>query len=44
MEDAISLAEENYKSGKFVLENGEVQYRKIFGVKSEGEATEWVEF
>ena len=43
-EEAMNKAIENYKSGKFVLEPGEVQFKQMAILKPENEVTEWCEF
>ena len=43
-EEAYDTAEQKYKSGKFVLDPGECQFRQI-AITNPGEgATEWREF
>ncbi len=39
---ALEIAEEKYRKGKFVLEPGEVQFRQMASVGDE--PTEWMEF
>lgn len=43
-EEAMNKAIENYKSGKFVLEPGEVQFKQMAILKPKNEVTEWCEF
>ena len=43
-ERAMQIAEQKYKDGVFVLENGEVQTRQMAIVKPEIAETNWVEF
>jgi len=44
LENAVALTETNYENGKLVLENGEVQSKKIAVIKPDEEVTEWIEF
>ena len=41
---AYETAERKYKSGEFVLDPGECQFRQIAITKPSDEATEWREF
>lgn len=43
-EEAYEIAERKYKSGEFVLNPGECQFRQIAITKPSDEATEWREF
>lgn len=43
-EEAYETAEQKYKSGEFVLDSGECQFRQIAITKPSDEATEWREF
>ncbi len=43
-EEAYETAEQKYKSGDFVLDPGECQFRQIAITKPSNEATEWREF
>ena len=43
-EEAYEIAERKYKSGEFVLDPGECQFRQIAITKPNNEATEWREF
>jgi len=43
-EEAYETAEQKYKSGKFVLDPGECQFRQIAITAPNNEATEWKEF
>ena len=43
-EEAYETAEQKYKSGEFVLDPGECQFRQIAITKPGNEATEWREF
>lgn len=43
-DEAYETAERKYKSGEFVLDPGECQFRQIAITKPSEEATEWREF
>ena len=43
-EEACETTEQRYKSGEFVLNPGECQFRQIAITKPSDEATEWREF
>lgn len=43
-DEAYEMAEQKYKSGEFVLDSGECQFRQIAITKLSNEATEWREF
>lgn len=43
-EEALCIAQNNYKNGKFVLSPGEVQFKQLSIVRPESEASEWIEF
>ena len=43
-EEAYEIAEQKYKSGEFVLDPGECQFRQIAVTAPNDEATEWKEF
>lgn len=43
-EEAYETAEQKYKSGEFVLDPGECQFRQIAVTAPNDEATEWKEF
>lgn len=43
-EEAMQLAEERYRNGKYILESGEVQFRQMSIVKPIAESTEWMDF
>ena len=43
-DEAYEMAEQKYKSGEFVLDSGECQFRQIAITKPSNEATEWQEF
>ena len=43
-EEAYETAERKYKSGEFVLDPGECQFRQIVIMAPNDEATEWREF
>lgn len=43
-EEAYGTTEQRYKSGEFVLDPGECQFRQIAITKPSDEATEWREF
>lgn len=43
-EEAYETAEQKYKSGEFVLDPGECQFRQIAIMAPNDEATEWREF
>ena len=43
-EEAYETTEQKYKSGMFVLDPGECQFRQIAITKPSNEATEWREF
>ena len=40
-DEAYEMAEQKYKSGEFVLDSGEYQFRQIAITKPSNEATEW---
>ena len=42
-DEAYETAEQKYKSGKFILDPGECQFRQIAITKPNEEATEWRE-
>ena len=45
MKSAMEIADENYRTGKFVLEPGELTYKQMMGeCESTNESTEWIEF
>lgn len=43
-DEAYETAERKYKSGEFVLDPGECQFRQIAITKPSNETTEWHEF
>ena len=43
-EEAYEIAEQKYKSGEFVLDPGECQFKQITITSPSKEATEWREF
>ncbi|MBQ9684649.1 hypothetical protein IJV57_04230 [Candidatus Saccharibacteria bacterium] len=43
-DEAYETAERKYKSGEFVLDPGECQFRQIAITKPSNETTEWREF
>lgn len=43
-EEAYETAERKYKSGKFVLDPGECQFKQIAITSPSNESTEWTEF
>lgn len=43
-DEAYEMAEQKYKSGEFVLDPGECQFRQIAITKPSNECTEWREF
>ncbi len=43
-EEAMEIAEEQYKKGILTISPGETQFRQLAIVKPEKEATEWCEF
>ena len=43
-EEALEMAEQKYKSGEFVLDPGECQFRQIAITTPSSESTEWREF
>ncbi len=43
-DEAYEIAERKYKSGEFVLDPGECQFRQIAITKPSKECTEWREF
>lgn len=43
-EEAYGIAEQKYKSGEFVLDPGECQFKQIAITCPSKEATEWREF
>lgn len=40
-DEAYEIAEQKYKSGEFILDSGECQFRQIAITKPSNEATEW---
>lgn len=40
-EEAYEIAEQSYRSGEFVLDPGECQFRQIAITKPSNETTEW---
>ena len=42
--EAYEMAEQKYKTGEFVLDPGECQFRQMAITKPSDEATEWQEF
>ncbi|MBQ1387208.1 hypothetical protein IIY68_00175 [Candidatus Saccharibacteria bacterium] len=42
--EAYEMAEQKYKTGEFVLDPGECQFRQMIITKPSDEATEWREF
>ncbi len=42
--EAYEMAEQKYKTGEFVLDPGECQFRQMAITKPSDEATEWREF
>ena len=42
--EAYETAEQKYKSGEYILDPGECQFRQIAITKPSDEATEWREF
>lgn len=42
-EEAYELAEQKYKTGEFMLDPGECQFRQIAITKPSSESTEWRE-
>lgn len=40
-EEAYKIAEQSYRSGEFVLDPGECQFRQIAITKPSNETTEW---
>lgn len=42
-EEALEMAEQKYRSGKFVLDPGECQFKQIAIIDPNKEATEWLE-
>lgn len=42
--EALIQAQKKYKSGKLVLDHGEVQFKQIAITTPDKEATEWQEF
>lgn len=43
-EEAMEIAEEQYRRGIFVLSSGEVHFKQMAIVKPENKATQWREF
>ena len=43
-DEAYEMAEQKYKSGRFVLDPGECQFKQIAITAPSNEATEWREF
>ena len=43
-DEAYEIAEQKYKSGEFVLDPGECQFKQIAITAPSNEATEWQEF
>lgn len=43
-DEAYEIAEQKYKSGEFVLDPGECQFKQIAVMAPSNEATEWREF
>ena len=43
-EEAYKIAEQKYKSGEFVLDPGECQFKQIAITAPSNEVTEWKEF
>ncbi len=43
-EEALEIAERQYKKGEIVLTSGDVQFRQMAVLAPKGEATEWREF
>lgn len=43
-EDAMRIAEKNYKNGNFVLCSGEVQHKQMAIIEPAGKVTEFIEF
>lgn len=43
-EEAYKIAEHKYKSGEFVLDPGECQFKQIAITSPSNESTEWTEF
>lgn len=41
VEEVYEMVEQKYKSGEFILDPGECQFRQIAIVKSSNEAREW---
>lgn len=44
LEEALEIAEHNYKTGKFVLAPGNLVCKQICGEDEDGHCTEWYEF
>ena len=42
-EEALEMAEQKYRSGEFVLDPGECQFKQIAIIGPNKEATEWLE-
>lgn len=42
--EALYIAQNNYKKGEFVISPGEVQSKKISVVNPKSESSEWIEF
>lgn len=43
-DEVYEMAEQKYKSGEFVLDSGECQFKQIVITKPSEETTEWREF
>ncbi len=43
-EEAYEIAEQNYRSGEFILDPGERQFKQMTITTPSNEATEWREF
>ena len=44
LEEALEIAEHNYKTGKFVFAQGNLVCKQICGEDENGHCTEWYEF
>ena len=44
LEEALEIAERNYKTGKFVLATGNLVCKQICGEDENGHCTGWYEF
>lgn len=44
LEEALEIAEHNYKAGRFVLEPGNLVCKQICGEDEDGDCTEWYDF